>query len=708
MQQLQGTISLQDNYTPALHQMADALEEVLKTTQMVGAETGKAFSGTQIGKARIAMDKVNASLMSMKAPATEALPKPIEEATKRADLLIGKLKQFVSIVAVIKGISLFKDTADEINNIYARMNLMNDGLQTTDELMEKVYKSAQRSRGAFKDTADFVAKLGGSTEGVFASNDELITFAETLNKQFALSGTTQAEQASAMLQLTQAMGSGVLRGEEFNAVLEASPGVIKLIANEMGVTVGEMRNLAAEGEITSDVVKSALLNASDDVAQKFESMPMTFDQFATSARNRITMAFIPLFNMFEKGINSDAFQSAFNNMIGVVEKLVSILQILGAVAGAVASFIYDNWSFFEPLIVIIGSALIAYLIATKAHLIEVGIQGMIAGLKTVAGFIAANAPVLALGAVIGIVIYALIKMGVTVQEVVGFIVGIIWALVQTIFNAVKMVGNFILGIIERIINAFLEFGDLVSYVFSDIEGVGRRAFNALLQIGVNIINRLIGGFESLVNGAIGGLNSIINLANKIPGINIGTIGQVQLGRVQWDLAEVDSNFKRSERVAFDRFEYANIGDAFDTGFQFGHDLSDSVIGKVQSVLDSAGAKIDSFGNVGGLGDLSNLGDIADHTGDTAKNTKTAAEEAAKQTEELKRTNTDLRYMRDLAVQRSIISVTWDKLDVNVSNSFGDIHETADLDGWIGGLNDALTEAIEGTVGGGSIIYGESV
>ena len=697
MQNLQGSIGIKDSFTPALESMATAMEGLLNLTQAVGAETETAFEADKVVEIRGAIDDMKGAMEGLKAPTEKALPEPLKEANKEGNKLIDVVKRIGLAIASVKAIKLFVDQADTMNSIYARMNLINDGLSTTDELMDSVYKSAQRSRGAFKDTADFVAKLGGSTEGVFANNEELISFAETLNKQFALSGTTQAEQASAMLQLTQAMGSGVLRGEEFNAVLEASPGVIKLIANEMGVTVGQMRDLAAEGQITSDVVKNALINASDEVNQKFESMPMTMEQVATNAKNRIQKAFMPLFNMFERAINSEVFMAVMEKIFSGIEKLVYGLQVVGAVTGKVVGWIYDNWSTLEPLFVAVAGAILFYLGL-------IAVKSIATAVTMIASFVAANAPILAVGAVLALVIYQLIKMGITAGDIVGFMVGLVYGLWAIIQNIIALLVNMVLSTAEVLINRFIAIYNVAKTVVNAVKNVFKHGFGAIQAGVLSILNSIISGLENMVNSAIRGLNRLVEFANKIPRVNISTVGEVELSRFNVDTSNFDP-VELEDSVDFSKYElkYKDIGQSFQAGKDAGKNFTNNLTDKVKSLTDGLGEKLD-FGDVPALDDMKESLDGIDRatggTGDSVKgNTKKSADLKEKELKEMKRTNTNLDYMRDLAERRAITNVTWDKLDVKVSNSFGDVNQTADLDGWINNLAEVLEEEISNGVPG---------
>jgi len=252
--------------------------------------------------------------------------KNVEKASSGASFGIEKfVKGLISIAAVKKTI----DLADEMTQTTARLNLINDGLQTTAQLQQMIMESANRSRAAFTTTADVVAKLGLRAGDAFSSNQEIIAFAENLNKMFVIAGASQEEMRSASLQLTQALGSGVLRGEELNAVFEAAPNIIQTIADYLDVPIGQIRNMAAEGMITADIVKNAMLSATDDINKQFESMPMTFGQAWTVIKNSLLDTFLPLIQTIAKG----------------------------------AQWIGDNWETLEPIFYGVAAGVGAYAIA---------------------------------------------------------------------------------------------------------------------------------------------------------------------------------------------------------------------------------------------------------------------------------------------------------------------------------------------------------
>ncbi|GIP55963.1 tape measure protein [Paenibacillus vini] len=391
------------------------------------------------------------------------------------------LKRSIAGVAAaylsLQSLKSVMNLSDTYSNTTARLNLMNDGQQTTAELQDKIMDSANRARASYQLTADVVAKLGQRAGDAFKSNDETIQFAENLNKQFVIAGASQAEMASASLQLTQALGSGVLRGEELNAVFEAAPNVIQTIADYMKVPIGAIREMASDGQITADIVKNAMLSATDEINKDFESMPMTFAQVWSLIQNILIDAFGPL------------------------------LQVIGQGA----QFIYDNWSKIEPILVGVAAGAVTLAVG-------LGIQAAATWIATgaAATFFAtllAN-PLTWIVLLIGVVVMAIYKW---VQSVGGL--KIAWMIVcnalLTTWDWVKI--GFMTGVywVIELFNKLQVSFKTVSTNIQNFMGDMKAGFLTILQ--------------NMVNGGIDIINGFINTLNKIPGVSIDLIDQMTFG-----------------------------------------------------------------------------------------------------------------------------------------------------------------------------------
>ena len=273
------------------------------------------------------------------------LPKGVQEASNkvakeaasiRAEIksIVAQMNKGLQFAGAVTGIGLaanaVKDvavaaaqTADQLTSIRSRINLINDGSQTTAEIMDKIYGAANRSRGSYIDMADSVAKLNMLAKDAFSSNDEAIYFVEQLNKQFKISGAGIQEASAAMYQLTQAMASGKLQGDEFRSIMENAPLLAQSIAKEMGMSVGQLKEMSSQGLITADVIKSALFNAAEETDARFGEIPMTFAEVGQSVQNQLIQAFQPVLEQLSTLPQSGEFQ-AFIEGVGVAIRALAV------------------------------------------------------------------------------------------------------------------------------------------------------------------------------------------------------------------------------------------------------------------------------------------------------------------------------------------------------------------------------------------------
>ena len=268
------------------------------------------------------IDKIKSKIQSM----SSQVSKGIEAAAAVAGIsMMGMALKEVATTAA--------QTADRLTSIRSRLNLVNDGTQTTADLMNKIYDAAQRTRGGYDDMADSVAKLNMLAKDAFSSNDEAIEFVEQMNKQFKISGASIQESSAAMYQLTQAMAAGKLQGDEFHSIMENAPMLAQSIAKEMGMTVGELKNVSSEGMITADVIKNALFNSAEETNAKFAEMPMTFAEVGQSIQNEAIMAFQPVLEQLSSLTADGAFQDfvggiavAFRAMAAAAQVSISVIS----------------------------------------------------------------------------------------------------------------------------------------------------------------------------------------------------------------------------------------------------------------------------------------------------------------------------------------------------------------------------------------------
>jgi tape measure domain-containing protein len=483
--------SIQDRMTSRLNSIAsqtERLNSAFMTADVLSDRVGSAdFSSLVNG-----VNSIAESLDNMNRRQEEAAQK-----TRKTKSEFQKLIDTVRNLAVVHFAQTtgrqILELADSMTTTRARLDLMNDGLQTTAELQDMIMKSANRSRAAYSTTADAVAKMGIMAGDAFSSNEELIAFSELINKQFTIAGTSAAGIDAAMLQLTQAMSSGVLRGEELNSVFEQAPTIIQTIADYLGVPIGKIREMAAEGQITSTIVKNAMLASADEINAKFAAMPMTFSQVWTIAKNIALEAFTPVLTLIGQG----------------------------------AQWIYDNWSMIAPVFWGLAAAALGYAVAL--------------GIQTAATWIANGAaqaffttlltnPLFWIALAIGVVVAAIYKW---VQSVGGLKVA--WLIcvnaVLTAWDWVKI--GFMTGV-YFVMNLWNRL-QLVFYTAS----VNIQNFMGDMKAGVLTI------LQNMVNGAIDIINGFINTLNKIPGVSIDAIEKVTFGTT----AQMENDAAKQARAA---------------------------------------------------------------------------------------------------------------------------------------------------------------
>ena len=574
-----------------------------------------------------------------------------------------------------------------------------DGGSLTD-LEKKVMASAQRSRTSYMDAASSIAKLGLNARDAFGSMDEVIAFQELVNKQFVIGGASVQEQQAAMIQLTQAMASGVLRGEELNSIFEQAPGIIQSIADYLGVSIGEIRAMASEGQITADVVKNAMFAAADDIEAKFSNMPKTWAQIWVGMQNKALSIFAPILTKINEIGNSQRFTQVtdgiINGLAGIASVATWVLDLL--ISGA--ALVVDNWGWIAPIVagvatayLILHGAMLAY---NAVQAITNGIQAISAArsaIKTGATLAEAAATTTATGAQAGlnaalyacplvwiiILIIALVALfyaavaavnhfaGTSVSAT-GLICGAFMAALAFIGNIFIALWNLVVDVFVMIYNLVGTVANFIGNVFNDPVGAVCRLFFDLADTVLSVLQALASAIDTIFGS---------NLAGSVQGWRDSLGG--------W----VDSTFGKGEEVMeklnaddmkLGRFEY---GAAFDMGYEFGQGVEDTVGGLFDfSAMDSLGAAdgLDAF-NLGNT-----LDGIYGNTGDTAGNTA-AMSDALDIAEE------DLAYLRDIAEREAINRFTTAEIHVEQHNE-NHISNDTDLDGIMDAWANDFAEKLE--------------
>lgn len=529
------------------------------------------------------------------------------EETRRTGRAAGDLLRTFRQIAVATGaVSLvrsFLGVADQQTQITARLNLMNDGLQSTAELQDMIYVSAQRTRSAYDTTAQVVAGLGQRAGKAFSSSAEIVQFAENLNKQFKIAGASQQEISSASLQLTQALGSGVLRGEELNAVFESAPNIIQTIADYLGEDIGKIRDMASEGQITAEVVKNAMLKATDEIDAQFQDMPMTIAEAFTMGQNAIRKNLQESFSGWSEFLNSDEGQQAIMQAIILFTVLAQVgVGALSAI-GQGALWVSNNLDFILPILAAIGLALVIL----NGQAILAGMANVGSALASAAAWAVANWPILLLIAAFSAALIAAQQFGFGMQEVgsfVGQILGLLYAVGYNVFAS-----------LWNVIAAFAEF---FANVWNDPLGATARLFFDVFDTILGIVETTAGAIDMLLGTNMAG--AVSRFRSKMSGWVDDTFGENAVQIKRMSELDVVATSQQWGDVG------ANLGSKLDN-----MDLS------LESLTDNLGglngfdaSSIPTVDNLGDIGKVGKVGKIED---------------------DVKLSDEDIKIYRDLAERR---------------------------------------------------------
>lgn len=655
MATINTAIRLNDMMSAPIRHIINAMDGMLSTWNELESSTRRGLNVKGVESVRANLKLASQSLEDMKNE-QEKFNRLVDNGSNAMDGLVGKI---MGAVGAYVGIQKLVNLSDDYIQTQARLSTIAEN-GDVEALFDKITASANRSRASISATADMVAKLRIRAGDAFTSNDETVLFAETLNKMFAIAGTSRSEMASASLQLTQALGSGVLRGEEFNAIFEAAPNIMQTVADYMGKPIGQLRQMAADGEITAAVVKNALLSTATEVDEQFKDMPMTWAQVWTGIMNGLYYASIPL------------------------------LEAINWMA--------QNWSVLQPIVLGVAAAVGLY---TAALLINKGIQtasAIATTVKTIASIahgaaitaemvattgmtkaqLAFNAAlyacpltwviliIIAVITIIYAVVAAINKCRKTSISAIGVITG-------ALSVAAAFVGNLFVSLINQTLDVFAvlwnfiaAFANFFANVLTDPVGAVARLFFDLVDCVLGLLQTLAGGIDALFG---------TNLAGAVQGWrdSLGSWVDDTFGKGVEVVPKVDAS-----GMHLDRFEYGN---AWDAGYNWGEGVEDSIGGAF------GGGLTDSYSMdklIGSMGEVPAIGDIAANTGDTA--------------DALDVTNENLKYMRDLAEQDAINRFTTAEIRVEMTNN-NSISSNMDLDGVVDYMVIGVQEALERTAEG---------
>ena len=624
----------------------------------------------------------------------------ISAGTQQANELTNTIKRAVAAYISIQSVGKALNISDELVQTTSRLNMMNDGVQTTAELVNMVYAAAQDARGSFGQMADVVARFGNNAKDAFSSSEEVVAFADLIQKQMTIAGASTQEAANAELQLSQALGSGVLRGDELNSIFEQAPNLIQNIADYLDVPIGKIREMAADGELSADVVKAAIFSAADDINSKFNEMPMTWGQMWQSMQNTALIAFQPVLQRLNDLANSEAFQTFIQGAIEAMATLANILLNVFEVAASVGAFIGDNWSIIAPIIYGVIAALGAYLAI-------MGIVNAITAISAAIDATKAAADALAAGQTF---LWTVQQYGLNAALAacpITWIIVLIIALIAIIFavcNAIaKMTGiaNSGFGVITGGVNVVIQFFKNLGLTVANIAlGIG----NAIAALASNMMTAFHNAicsvqswFYNLLSTALSVIEGICSALNKLPFVEFDYSGIS---------SAADDYAAKASEAAGNKEDYQSISDAFNEGFTtfdaFQDGWASDAFNAGAAWGDGIADKVSNFSlsDVFGQTDIPNVGDYTSGFSDAIANSGVGDgignidDNTGKIKDSLDVTEEDLKYLRDIAEQEAINRFTTAEINVDMSGMQNTVNSGDDIDGFMTKLTDSVNEAVD--------------
>lgn len=468
----------------AMYKMQNAANQNIKIDKtLITAKQQLAAAEAGI---RQAIDQANAAQLRFN--------RSVQEAKSGSSLLLSSVKRIAAGLASAylsaQGLQVAINSADTFISTQARLGLIVDEGQTVDQLQNNIFAAAQRARGDFVTMASSISKLGLLAGDAFKNNNEIVAFAELMQKSFKISGSSTEEQIAGMYQLTQAMAAGKLQGDEFRSIMENAPMLADAIAKFTGKTKGELKDMSAEGKITADIIKGALFAAADDINKKFETMPKTFGDVFQQFKNNAFMAFEPVFKKLNEWLNS-AQGAAF------VQSLTNALQYAAITADWFISALQFGWPIVQQGF---STAMQA---AQNLGLIIAGLSPIIFG--------AAAAWLTYLAITRSVVLWMKIQTAVTTaltmaQKALNFVMKM---------NPILRVITLIIGLIT-VIATMIELSKGLKQAFAD-------AFGFIVDAAQAAVNAIIG----FINGAIKAINAVSGFFANLLGVEAKQIQEIK-------------------------------------------------------------------------------------------------------------------------------------------------------------------------------------
>ncbi|EQE99048.1 tape measure protein [Clostridioides difficile] len=762
MATIQTSIRIFDGMTPAFRHMTTAMNIVLSSFEQLQRTSSNAVNANSIIRAREELARAEAGFDRLERQIRESdnqqrkLNEDINKGASSTDRLVGSAKKLAATYLGIRTLGGLGNLSDQMTSTNARLGMINDGQQSDAGLNKMIFQSAERSRASYLDTAQIVSRIGMNAGKAFSSTKEIVGFAEQLNKKFVIAGASTEEMNSALLQLTQGLSSGVLRGEELNAVFESAPNIIQSIADYLDVDIGKIRGMASEGMLTADIVKNSLLAAAEQTNAEFEKMPYTFSQIWTSIKNNAIMIFGVIQKKIEQSMSSKGFRTFIDNFINslyvlgnvaynIFNEIISILgspffqafvnaiivgvslivQALGWIitqALNIANVFAQNWSIIAPIVLGVAAAMLVYNnalllsiankvkdIALSAKSLVMSFAHIVAESYRAAALVATTIAQDGLNAAMAACPITWILYGIIAIVVAFFVaIAIFNHFAGTSVSAIGVVAGAISVAASFIGNLFIATGnliiDIVALIYNTLAGFA-EFFANFLDDPIGSVIRAVSGMANAVLGIIRSIASAFdtvfgsNLADAVSGWQDKLQGWTDkvAGEAKIKVERMDPN-----KLHFDRFNY---GKAWDAGYKWGDKLETNIKDKfdISKMAEDAKKKIgldDLWDKKYGLGDGFGSAGLNSPLNDAAKGAKDTAGNTAKMAKTMDKSQEDLKYLRDIAEQETINRFTGVNIKIDMNNT-NNISKDNDLDGIVNvlteKLNDAMAVSAEGIV-----------
>lgn len=695
-----------DTANAELEELRSQLNQALQAQEALN----QAVDNMDVSAANAAYNQLSSTVANTEryirdnADAQGNLNQQIQAGVNTSNELVDTVKRLAVAYLSMQSVQKVLDVSDELAMTTARLNTMNqafneiNGTATeTDTIVKQIYASAQNARGSFNDMAAVVAKFGNNARDAFASQDEVIAFANLIQKQMTIAGASTQEASNAMLQLSQALGSGVLRGDELNSIFEQAPNLIQSIADYLDVPIGKIREMAADGQLTADTVKAAIFSSADDINAKFEAMPMTWGQVWTSFQNSALMAFQPVLDKVNELANNDQFQGFVENAIGLLAQLaVYVLDFFNTLA-SIGAFISDNWSIIAPIVYGVIAALIAYAAISGIVAAVNGVMALSASVHAAAEAMQAGATFTATAAQYGL---NAALMACPLTWIILLIIAVIAAIFAVCNAIAKMTGvaNSGFGVITGGINVVIQFFKNLGLSVANIAlGIG----NAIAALASNMMTAFHNAicnvqswFYNLLSTALTVIEGICAALNKLPFVEFDYSGIS---------SAADDYASKAAEAAGNKEDYKSIGDAFNEGmstfdtfqdgwaadaFNAGASWGDGVADKVSGMFS-----MDNIDLTGGVDTSMLSNDFANNAAQTAANTADTADSAGKIADSVDISSENLKYLRDIAETEAINRFTTAEIEVTMNNN-NTVSSDMDIDGMVDHLSAGVLEAME--------------